>query len=648
MKLLLKAAKLTRRHCILFILTFLTLIGLMIGNYMEVLTLGVLSDTGVDFFTLFPSEKEKEKRGGKISFSDVEEKWKAIDKEEEGIITKEKVERYLLTQKREVNSLNRFNRFMYKIKYKIKRFLRIQETIKVFIVLLFFVASFKAFFLFFSRFTTQMLSIQISRSLKERYFDHIQHLPMSFYQKYNIGTLSSRVSGDANQIAHSMNSFITNYLQTPLTILGALVICFSLSWQLSIVIFFGLPMIAIPVIFVTRKVKKITRQLQRNQERFSSVLIDFLAGIQTVKMFAMEAFSFKKYKEQNNQMAKLETKTAKYDLLTRPILHTITTACLASVMIFGLHILHMKVSELIVFVGMLHLFYEPVKKFAEENSNIQKGVVAAERLYEVLNIRPKIQNSFNAISLPPLKKSIEFEKVHFRYEDQWILKDLSFRINKGETVALVGETGVGKSTVVQLLPRLYEVQKGVIRIDGKPLQAYSQKSLRKQIAFVPQKPFLFYDTIEANIAHGGSFSQEEIILAARKAYAHEFIELLPKGYGTMLAETGKNFSGGQQQRLAIARALVKKASILILDEATSSLDALSEEKIKMAIKELHGEITQIIIAHRLTTIEYADRIIYLDKGQKIAEGSKEELLKTCPEFRLLWKMHFHAKRERVK
>ena len=603
MKLLLKAAKLTHRRFFLFILTFMTFFGLMIGNYMEMFTLGVL-----------------------------------IDQKNESTITKE--ENYLLAQKREINPLNRFI-------YKIKRFLNVREDIRAFIVLLFFVASFKAFFLFFSRFTTQMLSVQISRSLKERYFDHIQHLPMSFYQKYNIGTLASRVSGDAHQIANSVNSFIANYLQTPFAILGTLGYCFYISWQLSIVIFFGLPMIAIPVIFVTRKVKRITRQLQRNQERFSSVLIDFLAGIQTVKVFAMENFSFKKYKEQNDQMARLEIKTAKYDLLTRPVLHTITTACLASVIIFGLHVLHMKISELVVFVGMLHLFYEPVKKFAEENSNIQKGIVAAERLYEVLNIQPKVQDAVNAVSLAPLKREIEFENVYFRYDDRWILKDLSFQVKRGETVALVGGTGVGKSTIVQLLPRLYEVEKGVIRIDGKPLQAYTQKSLREQIAFVPQKPFLFYDTIEANIAHGRIFSQKEIVLAARKAHAHEFIELLPNDYRTMLAETGKNFSGGQQQRLAIARALVKKASILILDEATSSLDALSEEKIKMAIKELHGEITQIIIAHRLTTIEYADRVIYLEEGQKVAEGTIEELLKSCSNFRLLWEMHFHTRKEQL-
>ena len=205
-----------------------------------------------------------------------------------------------------------------------------------------------------------------------------------------------------------------------------------------------------------------------------------------------------------------------------------------------------------------------------------------------------------------------------------------------KSAAAIFPTGAGKSTIVQLIPRLYEVQKGAIRIDGKPLDAYTQKSLRDILAFVSQKPFLFYDTVGANIAFGRDFSKEQIVSAAKRAYAHEFIDKLPLEYDTMLAETGKNFSGGQQQRLAIARALVKKAPILILDEATSSLDALSEIRIRDAIAELHGEVTQIIIAHRLATIEHADRIIFIDQGEKIAEGTRAELLETCAPFRLMW------------
>lgn len=380
--------------------------------------------------------------------------------------------------------------------------------------------------------------------------------------------------------------------------------------------------------------------MQKNQESFTSVLLDFISGIHTVKIFAMEDLSLEKFKKQNDRMAHLESKSAKYSLLTRPILHLISTACLSFVVIIGLFYLHMGVAQLIMFCGLLHLFYEPVKKFAEENANIQRGIVAAERMYEVLNLQPQIQDRDGALVLSSFKDCLEFDQVSFRYKDEWVLKDLSFTLKKGQTLAIVGPTGAGKSTIVHLIPRLYDVQKGQIRIDGVPITEYTQKSLREQLSFVPQKPFLFYDSILENITFGRPIPREDVYGAALKAQAHEFISKLPGTYDCVIAEEGKTLSGGQQQRLAIARALVKKAPILIMDEATSALDAVSESRIRMALKELRKEVTQILIAHRLSTIEDADKILYLERGRKIAEGTKEELLATCKGFRIMWE-HFH-------
>jgi ABC-type multidrug transport system fused ATPase/permease subunit len=499
---------------------------------------------------------------------------------------------------------------------------------------------FKALALFYSRFFTQVLSVKISKDLRERYFQHLQKLPMQFYEKYNIGTLASRVGTDAAQIAISLNAFLTNYFHTPFRIALALILCFSMSWQLSLVIFIGIPLVVFPVIILTKKVKKITRELQKNQEKFTTVLIDFLAGIQTVKIFAMEAFTFKKYKEQNDLMERLEIKTARYDLLIRPILHTITIVCVLGMIFFGLYVLKMTLSELLMFCGFLHQFYEPVKKFSEENAIIQKGSVAAERLFEVLNIDPCEEKASSGIKFEEFKESLEFDHVWFKYEERWILKDVSFSVKKGETLAIVGATGAGKSTIVNLLPRLYDIQKGEIRLDGIPIERYTKSSLREAFSFVPQKPFLFFDTIKANINYGKDFSLERMELAAQRAQAEEFIQLMPKKYDTLLAEAGKNLSGGQQQRLAIARALVKQAPILILDEATSSLDAISEMYIKKAISSLHGSITQIIIAHRLSTIEHADRILFLEKGELKGLGTKEDLLHSCKEFKLMWETHY--------
>jgi ABC-type multidrug transport system fused ATPase/permease subunit len=632
MKLLLQAALRSSKHLTLAILTLFTLLGLTIANQCEMFSVGLMANTGADFFTLFSPEGKKIK--DKISLSDVTRRWEAIDVNEDGVITKQEAAAYI-AQRKEANPLAW-------VMHKVATRFDFEQNFSMLIMILVFVAVFKAITLFAARYVTQLLSIRVTRDLREQYFQHIQSLPLSFYQEQNLGSLSSRAVGDAGQIASSLNSCLTNYLQTPFTIVSTLFACFYLSWRLSLIIFLGLPLIILPVIYLTRQVKRITRQIQKNQETFTSVLLDFIAGIQTVKIFAMEAFSLRKYKEQNDQMAILESKSAKYGLLTRPVLHLIATTCLAVVVLFGLYSLHMTVGQLLMFCGLLHLFYEPVKKFAEENANIQKGVVAAERMFEVLHLKPQIADRDGAIQLSGFKNIIEFDHVWFKYRDEWVIRDVSFTIKQGEVVALVGATGAGKSTLVQLLPRLYEVQRGEIRIDGIPLNAVTQKSLREQIAFVPQKPFLFFDTVAENIAFGRSFSPEEIEDAAKKAYAHEFIAELPHKYNTVLAEMGKTLSGGQQQRLAIARALVKKAPILIMDEATSSLDAISENRIKTVMKELQGSVTQILIAHRLSTIEHADKIIFFDRGRKLGEGTLKELLDTCLPFRILWETYHYS------
>lgn len=629
MKLLFQSALRNAKHFSLALITMAMLLFLTVANQMEMFALGMMANTGVDFFTLFGDEKEGQiQSDNQVSFSTVEEKWSKIDKHATGSISKQAAINYL-GKRKEANLLSRMSRAIFS---KLKLDLSFQGVIMVLVL----VAVIKAFFLFFSRYTTKILSIRITKDLRQQYFEHIQSQPMSFYLKHPLGALSSRSVGDAGQISSSLNSCLTNYIHTPFTLLSTLGMCFYLSWKLSLVIFIGIPLVIYPVVLITKKVKKVGRQLQRNQEKFSSVLLDFLAGIQTVKIYAMEAFSLKKFKEQNEEMAYLESKSAKYDLLTRPILHTITTACLASVALYGLYSLNMSLAELLVFVGLLHVFYEPVRKFAEENANIQKGVVAAERMFEVMNLKPEIMDAKNATNIKSFEKEISFEDVWFKYGNEWVLKGVSFNIEKGSTVAFVGATGAGKSTIAQLIPRLYEVQKGIIKIDGKPVSSYTQKSLRELISYVPQKPFLFYDTVAQNIAFGRDFSKEMIKDAAIKAFADEFILDLPNGYDTLLAETGKSLSGGQQQRLAIARALVKKGPILMLDEATSSLDAISENRIKQAIHKLHGQITQILIAHRLSTIEYADKIIFLQDGKKLAEGTIDHLLETCPSFKLMW------------
>lgn len=498
------------------------------------------------------------------------------------------------------------------------------------------VALFRAVSLFCNRYLTRLVAINVSRDLRGRYFDHLQALPVEFFQSHNTGALSSRVVGDSSLIAEAVSSCLNNYFQTPFVVISSLLLCFYTSWQLSLIIFIGFPAIILPVVHLTKKVRRISGDLQKNKERFSSNLVDFLSGIQTIKCFAMEDFSRKKFVDQNDQMAGLEKKSSKYDLACRPVVHTIAMSFLAISLIWGLYGLQMSIADTLFFCGLLYVFYEPVKKFAEENSQIQRGLAAAERLFEVLEIRPKKQDPAIAIPLTQFDDSIVFDGVCFGYDERPVLNDISLTIQKGEMTAFVGPTGSGKSTLVQLLPRLWDPNRGEIRIDGKPLDKYEIRSLRDAIGFVPQRPFVFFDTVAQNIAFGRPYSRDEVIAAAKRAHAHEFIIKLPNGYDTQLAEGGKSLSGGQLQRLAIARALIKKSPILVMDEATSSLDAVSEALVKQAISELRGEATQIIIAHRLSTIEKADKIFYLDGGQIVASGTKEQLLKTCPPFQRMW------------
>lgn len=633
MKRLFKAAFTSRKHLILVVITMISMCLLTVATQMEIFALGVITkgpSGGPDFFELFaPIENGEIVPQSNVTYTQLQTRLQELDPTQQAV-TREQAAHFIEQYKNQdlvSNLIGRMNEIF-----------PISENLTNLAYFLVVVALFKASTLFAYRFSTRLVAIRVSRDLRQQYFEHIQSLPMSFYQQYNSGSLSARVVGDASLIAEALNACLINYIQTPFTVLTSLGLCFLASWQLSLIIFIGFPLLILPIGYLARQVKRISKQIQQNQERFASVLIDFLAGVQTVKMFAMEDFSLKKYQDLNNRMASLEQKSAKYDLSSRPVVHTIAMFFLAVTLLYGLYFLKMSVPDVIIFCGILYLFYEPIKKFAEENSHIQRGTAAAERMLEVMNIKPHIEDSANSKGLKEFKETIEFDRVSFRYGDQWVLKDLSFTVKKGESIAIVGPTGAGKSTIVQLLPRLYDPQKGEIRIDQKPLNAYTQKSLREIIAFVPQKPFLFLDTVSANISFGRAFTQNQIEDAAKKAHADEFIRQLPLGYGTELAEAGKNLSGGQQQRLAIARALVKNAPILVMDEATSSLDMVSEFRIKQAIQQLRGEVTQIIIAHRLSTIEDADRIIYLEKGCKVAEGSKDELLQKCEGFRILWQM----------
>jgi len=610
-----------RWHHILFIITLFSMGMMTVSSQLEVLSVGILTSKGPDLFTFFGNKQ------GEIEQSTLITTFTEASGGKE-FLTRAEAEKYLAEKKGSdlLSSGYRLFNDLFGFSTDYRRFA----------IFLACVAVFRAISLFLQRFFTKLLSIRVSADLRADYFDHIQTLPLSFFQKHHVGSLASRVAGDASLIAESINSFLSNYIQTPFTVISTFLLCFYTSWQLTLLIFIGFPLIVFPVLFIAGRIKRLSKKLQENQESFTSVLIDFLSGIQTVKLFSMEDFAAKKYGEQNERMVNLQRRAARYDVSSRPIVHTIGMFFMGFALIAGLYLFDLGISEVLIYCGFLYVFYEPIKKFAEENGNIQKGVAAAERMMEILNTTPEIIDEHDAIPLKGFEDEIVFDNVTFGYGDNNVLHNLSFSVKKGEKVALVGSTGAGKSTVAALLPRLFDPLSGDIKIDGRSIKSYTQRSLREKISFVAQRPFLFHDTIGKNISFGLPYTEEKLSKAARLAHAEEFITPLPNKYETVLAEGGKNLSGGQQQRLAIARAIFKNAPILILDEATSALDAVSENEIQKALKSLRGTMTQIVIAHRLSTIEDADKIVFIERGKKIAEGTKDQLLESCPPFRAMW------------
>ena len=542
---LVKIAFQNRRYLVLLAFTVILSLFMTLASQMEMFAMGLLTNQGPDVFALFSNEKrtelaqkkaEKEvpkdstvtklitKKSGsakreKIYLEDIHEKWPEIDQGEKGYITKADASDYMSRRK----GFNVLTSIMQKTKDKYK----IGNNIALLMLMLSFVALFKVSCAFFNRYTTTLVGIRVSKNLRERYFEHLQTMPMSFFQRHNIGGLSARVSGDAGSCIRG-NYFIY-YELLP----NAFYHYFKSLHSFQVVIpgeldhfYWIAPFIGIPIYYLARKARKSQREMQIYGEQFAHILIDYLAGIQTVKLFNMEKFSSKKYCDMNDLSAKIEEKISLYGYIARPILHMIGTFFLGVIIVYGLYYAKMNVSDLVVYAGVMHLFYEPIKKFGEENINIQRGLAAAERMFSVLNETSDIVDKEDAVDFPEFNDKVEFKNVWFKYADDkpWVLRDLDISIKKGQTVALVGPTGAGKSTIAQLLPRLYDVNLGSIEIDGIPVTDYKQRSLREGISFVAQKPFLFLDTVANNICYGRDYTREEIELAAQRAHADEFIQ----------------------------------------------------------------------------------------------------------------------------
>ncbi|MEO5376315.1 MAG: ABC transporter transmembrane domain-containing protein [Magnetococcus sp. DMHC-6] len=485
---------------------------------------------------------------------------------------------------------------------------------------------------FFYQYYLERVGQSVVKDLRLQLFVHLHRQSLAFFHNHTSGELMSRLMSDVAIVQSTVSSATVGMIKDTLEMVGLIGLIFYLNWELAIFCF-GFIMIAfLPVIFFSRLHRRLSTRIQENNADLTAIVNESIKGNPIIKAFGMEHFEAERF---GHALLNLFHVTV-YDVKMRKISHSIMELLggigIISIIVFGGQQVMDGTSStgtFFSFLTALVMIYEPIKGITKVNSSIQHGLAAFNRVTWLLNQQPQIQNKPEAISLPPFNKEICFSDVFFKYDhsDKQVLRGVDLKIAKGQKVAIVGHSGSGKTTVANLLPRFFDVTGGGITIDGFDIRDVTFGSLREQISVVTQDTILFNDTIRNNIAYGlPECSEERLLLAARQANAMEFIVTLPKQFETIIGESGVRFSGGQRQRLAVARAFLKNAPILILDEATSALDTESERLVQNAIEQLMEGRTVLLIAHRLSTVERADLIVLMKDGQIIEQGTHAELL----------------------
>jgi len=504
---------------------------------------------------------------------------------------------------------------------------------------------------FFQSYLMNKIAQSVVKDVKDKLYAKFQDLSLDFYASKRTGELISRITNDvgciANALSYALTDLIFESMQIVIFGVVALPLGFAISWKLYAV-FLIFPAVFIPVSKIGKRIKKFSREVQNKMADLNSLLTETIQGAYIVKVFCRENYEIKRFKEINQQYYRFTMKSIKRIIMVTPVTELIcVVAAMIILSIAGREVILGKVSFGIfgLFMASLMSMISPFKKLANVHAINQQAIPASERIYDILDEEPKVKDSTDAKEITAFSDSIEYKDVSFKYNeaDDYVLKGINLTVKKGEVIALVGHSGAGKSTLVSLLPRLYDSQRGEVSIDGRNVKELKLCSLRSLISVVSQEMVLFNATVRDNIAYGKlDATEEEIISAAKKAYAYDFISNFPKKFDTIIGDRGFRLSGGEKQRIAIARAILKNAPILILDEATSQLDSQSEVLVKDAFYNLMEGKTVFVIAHRLSTVQKADVIIVMEKGSIVEKGTHNELLSQDTLYKKLYELQFNV------
>ena len=523
------------------------------------------------------------------------------------------------------------------------------STVSAVCVALIVVFSAKNISLYIKNITLSIVQYRLIRDLRNKLYSHFHYLSLSYFNKNKSGELTAVLVNDIDNMRNSLSIMFQKLFVEPINIIILMSLLFIVSTKLALIAILIIPVSGIIIFGISHSIRRRSARSQAQLAGMTSMIAETIGSMRIVKAFATKGFEINRFAKETQKYYKLMIRRDRLRFVSSPVSETFGATIAALLLWVGardvLVIESISSEDFLRFILLLFSLFQPLKNLTNVVNELQNGLASADRVFAIMDIKSDIQDVDNAFKVKDLNSSLSFNDVSFTYgnKDEKVLNNINFKINKGEIFALVGPSGAGKSTLVDLIPRFYDTLSGSIKIDGKDIKDLELKSLRSLMGIVTQETFLFDDTVKANISYGvENISDDEIKDASKAANAHEFIRKLPDGYNTIIGERGVSLSGGQKQRIAIARAIVKNPPILILDEATSSLDSESEKHVQSAIENLMSERTVFVIAHRLSTVHNANKILVLENGQIVQEGKHDDLINVDGLYKQLHKMQFQT------